>query len=88
MEFSWPLAIGLFLASLVLDAVFALYTVAVIKTQAFRAASLSLATYLLYAIGLLKFIDNNLYIIPLSLGAFAGSYAVVKYEAVKKSRKA
>lgn len=87
MEFNWLLAVGLFFASLLLDAIFALYTVAVIKTQALRAASLSLVTYLLYAVGLLKFIDNNYYIVPLALGAFAGSYMVVKYEAVKKARK-
>jgi phosphotransferase system glucose/maltose/N-acetylglucosamine-specific IIC component len=86
MEFNWLLAVGLFFASLVLDAIFALYTVAVINTQAIRAASLSLVTYLLYAVGVLNFVDNKWYIVPLSLGAFAGSYMVVKYEAIKKKR--
>lgn len=86
MEFNRLIAVGLFFASFALDAIFALYTVAVIKTKALQAASWSLLTYLLYAIGLVNFIDNKWYIIPLSLGAFAGAYAVVKHEALKKQK--
>jgi uncharacterized protein YebE (UPF0316 family) len=85
MEFNWLQAIGLFFASFALDAIFALYTVAVMKTKPLQAASWSLLTYLLYAVGLVSFIDNKWYLIPLSVGAFAGAYAVVKYEAIKKA---
>jgi hypothetical protein len=87
MEFNWLAAIGLFFASFLLDAVFAIYTVAVVKLQAFRAATMSLLTYGLAAVGILSFVDNKVYLIPLSLGAFAGSYVVVKYEAIQKSKK-
>jgi uncharacterized protein YebE (UPF0316 family) len=87
MEFNWLLAVGLFFASFALDAIFALYTVAVMKNKAFQAASWSLLTYVLAAVGLVSFIDNKWYLIPLSLGAFAGAYAVVKREELKKSKK-
>jgi hypothetical protein len=87
MEFNWLQAIGLFFAALVLDAIFALYTIAVIKSKALLAANMSLLTYVLGAVGVVSFVHNKWYIIPLSLGAFVGSYAVVKYEAIKKDRK-
>jgi uncharacterized protein YebE (UPF0316 family) len=88
MEFNWFIAIGLYVAAFVLDAVFALYTVAVVKNQALRAASWSLLTYLLYAIGIVNLVENKWYIIPLSLGAFSGAYIIVKREALKNSKKA
>jgi hypothetical protein len=87
MEFNWLTAVGLFFASLLLDAVFALYTVAVIKKQALTAASLSLVTYLLMAVGILNYVENKWYIVPLSLGAFVGSYIIVRHEANKKKKK-
>ncbi len=86
MEFNWLIAVGLFFASFALDAVFALYTVAVVNTKALQAASWSLLTYLLYAIGLVNFIENKWYIVPLSLGAFGGAFTVVKWESFKKQK--
>jgi uncharacterized membrane protein len=84
MEFNWLQAIVLFFASAILDAVFALYTVAVVKSKALTASSMSLLTYLLMAVGILSFVKNRWYVMPLALGAFTGTYLVVKYEAVKK----
>ncbi|MDB5161450.1 MAG: hypothetical protein JWO96_830 [Candidatus Saccharibacteria bacterium] len=87
MEFNWLQAIGLFFASLALDAVFALYTIAVIKSKALHAAYMSVLTYVLGAVGIVSYVHNKWYIVPLSAGAFTGSYAIVKYEAVKNARK-
>lgn len=87
MEFNWFLAIGLFFAATFLDAIFALYTVAVIKTQPFRAASLSFLTYTLEAVGVVNYVNNGWYLVPLAIGAFVGSYAVVKRESNKKIKK-
>lgn len=87
MEFNWLLALGLFVLSSFVDAVFAMYTVAVMKTQAFRAASLSMLTYLLEAVAVVSFIDNIAYLAPLALGAFVGSYIVVKWEDDKKAKR-
>jgi hypothetical protein len=86
MEFNWLGAVGLFFASFALDAVFALYTLAVVKNKALQAGSWSLLTYLLMAVGILNLVNNKWYIVPLSLGAFGGAYSVVKWEAAKKDR--
>jgi hypothetical protein len=80
-------AIGLFFASFALDAVFALYTFAVVKHKATQAGFWSLLTYLLMAVGILNFVNNRWYIVPLALGAFGGAYAVVKRESLKKPKK-
>jgi hypothetical protein len=85
MEFNPLLAVGLFVAATLLDAIFALYTVAVVKTQPFRAASLSFLTYMLEAVGVVNYVNNKWYLVPLALGAFVGSYAVVKREEARKT---
>ena len=85
MDFNIFVAVGLFFAATLLDAVFALYTVAVVNTAPLRAASLSFLTYMLEAVGVVNYVHNKWYLAPLALGAFAGSYAVVKWEARKKA---
>jgi hypothetical protein len=87
MAFNWLGAVGLFFASFALDAIFALYTLSVMKHQAVRAGFWSLMTYLLMAVGILNFINNKWYIIPLALGAFFGAFAIVKWESQKKDNK-
>jgi len=87
MDFNWLGAVGLFFASFALDAVFALYTLSVVKHHSVRAGLWSAITYLLMAVGILNFINNRWYIIPLAFGAFLGAYAVVEWEARKKPQK-
>lgn len=86
MEFNWLWAAGLFVAASLLDAIFALYTVAVINTKPFKAAGLSFLTYTLEAVGVVNYVNNGWYLVPLAFGAFVGSYVVVKWEEVKKTR--
>lgn len=84
MEFNWLGAVGLFFVSASLDAIVTLTTVAITKHKAAEAASWSLLSYLLMALGILNFIHNRWYVIPLALGAFCGTYIVVAREAKKK----
>jgi len=85
-SFNWLGAIGLFFASAALEAIFALYTLAVTKHKALQAATWSLVSYGLLAVGILNFINNKWYVIPLGLGAFAGTYGIVKCETKKKKK--
>lgn len=86
MEFNWLGAVGLFFASFALEAVFALYTLAVTKHKALEASTWSLVSYFLLALGILNFIHNKWYVIPLAVGAFCGTYAVITWESYKKSK--
>lgn len=87
MEFNWLGAVGLFFASAALEAIFALYTFAVTKHKALQASTWSLISYGLLAVGILNFINNKWYVIPLALGAFGGTYAVVKWESMRSPKK-
>jgi hypothetical protein len=86
MEFNWLGAVGLFFASAALESIFALYTLAVTKHRAMEASVWSLVSYFLLALGILNFIHNKWYVVPLALGAFGGTYVVVTWEARKKSK--
>jgi hypothetical protein len=84
MEFNWLGAVGLFFASGALESIFALYTLAVTKHKALEASVWSLVSYFLLALGILNFIHNKWYVFPLALGAFCGTFLVVKWESNKK----
>jgi hypothetical protein len=86
MEFNWLGAVGLFFASAALESIFALYTLAVTKHKAMEASIWSLVSYFLLAVGILNFIHNKWYTIPLALGAFCGTYTVVTLE-IRKNPK-
>jgi hypothetical protein len=87
MEFNWLGAVGLFFASGALEAIFALYTLAVTKHKAMEASMWSLVSYFLLAVGILNFINNKWYVFPLAFGAFVGTYCVVKWESLKKPKR-
>jgi hypothetical protein len=84
MEFNWLGAVGLFFASAALDSIFALYTLAITKHKALQASTWSMISYFLLALGILNFIHNRWYVVPLALGAFCGTFIVVKWESRKK----
>ncbi len=86
MQFNLWYALLLFCLAGLLDAVYASYTFAVMKHKSLRAGALSSFIYFLSAIGILSYVDNKLYLIPLSLGAFAGTVCVVEFEKRKKQR--
>ena len=86
-NFNWLGAVGLFFASAALESIFALYTLAVTKHKALEASIWSLISYFLLAVGILNFINNKWYTIPLALGAFAGTYIVVTRESRKSPKK-
>lgn len=81
--FDWLLAAGVFIAYFVVDALYAYYTLSVTKHQAARAATAGAAMYFLLAVGVISYMQNYLYLIPLVLGSWFGTYAVVKWEGKK-----
>jgi hypothetical protein len=86
MDFNWLLALGLFIASSLLDAVFAIYIFAINKKQAHLAGVMSFLTYMLMAVGIVNYVNNKWYILPTALGAYLGTYLIVKYEERQSKR--
>lgn len=78
--FNFLLAALIFAAYIVIDALYAYYTLAVTKRNAFSSANSGLILHFLLAFGVINYVQNFLYIIPLALGSWVGTYFMVKYE--------
>lgn len=80
MHFNILYGVGLFFLAMALDAVYAMYTFALTKHQSALAGIMSGLVYVLGAVGVVSYVSNKLYLIPLSLGAFVGTIIVIEYE--------
>ena len=78
-EFSLLKAVTVFAVYVVFDILYAVYVILVGRNQAFRAALVSAALYSIGAYGVMTYLENPWYLIPLALGAFVGTYAAVRY---------
>ena len=76
--FDWRLALIVFLAYLAVDALYAQYTLNVVKFKSRSAATLGSLIYIIIAFGVLNYINNYLYIIPLAFGSWIGTFIVVE----------
>lgn len=83
-HFSFGIAALIFAAYLVIDALYAYYTYAVVKKNPFAAASTGSVMHFLLAFGVISYVDNFLYVIPLALGSWVGTYLMVRHEKVKE----
>jgi hypothetical protein len=78
-NFSWYTAALVFAVYVVFDILYALYVLFVSQKRAIAASCTGSVLYSLGAVGVMSYTDNVLYLIPLSLGAFVGTYIAVKY---------
>lgn len=89
-EFNWTTAVFVFLAYVLLDALYAVYTDAVGRHLAGRSAWLAMSIYAISAYGVKTYIGNPWYCVPLALGAWVGTYftvAFLRYQFIKKQSK-
>lgn len=77
-SFSLLTAAMIFFAYMLVDALYAYYTQMVIKKDPLKAANFGSAIYFISAIGVLTYIDNYLYIVPLVVVSWFGTYIVVR----------
>lgn len=78
-DFSWWTALTVFVVYVVFDILYALYVICVSQKRAIAASFTGSALYSLGAVGVMSYTHNVLYLIPLSLGAFVGTYIAVVY---------
>ena len=79
-EFDFGLAMLIFVAYLVIDALYAKYTYVVVEKKPVQAANIGLIMHFLLAFGIINYVGNFLYVIPLALGSWVGTYLVVRRE--------
>ena len=78
-DFNWTTAATVFVVYVLFDILYALYVLCVSRQQAVAAAGISAVLYSLGAYGVMTYLHNPLYLVPLALGAFLGTYIAVKY---------
>lgn len=71
-------ALGIFIVYIILDGMYAYYTLAVSERKPFHAATSGAIMHFLLAVGVLSYVQNYLYVIPLALGSWVGTYIVVR----------
>lgn len=86
LSFSWLTAFFIFLAYFVLDTMYVKYTLAVVGKNPVTAANFGGLMYVLMAFGIFNYTHNFLYVIPVGLGSWLGTYAVVLREKNKAAR--
>lgn len=77
-EFNILTALLVFCAYVIVDGLYAYYTLAVTDKKPIRAATTGALMHFLLAVGVLSYVQNYLYVIPLALGSWVGTYLVVK----------
>lgn len=85
-SFSWVIALLVFVAYFFVDMLYAYYTLAVARLLPSRAATTGAIMYFLLAVGILNFTQNPLYLLPLALGSWCGTYWIVSRERKKVQR--
>ena len=79
-NFSLQIGITIFFTYVLIDGMYAYYTLAITRKKPFASASVGAVMHFLIAFGVLSYVQNYLYIIPLALGSWVGTYLVVKYD--------
>ena len=82
-SFSWTTAIFIFLAYFFLDMMYVRYTLAVVSKKPVVAANVGSLMYILMAFGIFNYTQNFIYILPVGLGSWLGTYIVVAREKFK-----
>jgi hypothetical protein len=84
-NFSYITALIIFIAYLVVDGMYAYYTLAITKHKAITAATTGALMHFLLAFGVINYVNNYLYVVPLALGSWIGTFLVIKrYSLLRK----
>lgn len=86
-SFNIQLALLIFLAYLVVDGLYAKYTLHVTQYKPYSSATIGALMHFIMAFGVLNYVNNYLYVIPLALGSWLGTFMVVNYERKKSLKK-
>ncbi len=85
-EFSIVTALIVFIGYIVVDGMYAYYTIQITKRKAVHAATISGVMHFLLAFGVLNYVQNFLYVIPLALGSWVGTYLIVRHHKNQEQR--
>ncbi len=79
-SFNWLIASGVLIAYFIVDAMYAYYTLSVSRLNAFSSATTGSLMHFLLALGVLSYVENFLYIIPIAIGSWLGTFYIINKE--------
>ena len=86
-QFHISVAILIFITYFILDMFYAYYILCIESRQNLMSSFMAGMITSLSAFGVVSFSQNMLYVVPLFLGAFAGTYFTMKLKEILQSRK-
>ena len=86
-NFDINIAILIFVTYFILDMFYAYYILCIESRQNLMSSFMAGMITSLSAFGIVSFSKNMIYIVPLFLGAFAGTYVTMKLKEILQSRK-
>lgn len=88
-NFDFRLALFVFIAYILVDGLYAKYTIDVTRFNAYKAATTGTIIHFLLAFGVINYTQNWLYVFPLAVGSWIGTFWTVRKEKekIKKIKK-
>jgi hypothetical protein len=72
------IVVAVFVATMCIDALYALYTIRLVEKKALQAATFGSLIHILTAFTVISYTQNYWYLVPLVIGSFLGTYFVAK----------
>lgn len=85
-NFDFKIALLIFIAYIIVDGMYAYYTLQVTNKKPYSAAASGALMHFILALGVLTYVKNYLYLLPLALGSWIGTYIIVKREKELRTR--
>jgi hypothetical protein len=76
--FDYTVALLILVTYILVDGMYAYYTIAVVEKKPLLSANVGSAMHFIIAFGVINYVHNFLYIIPIAIGSWIGTYLVVK----------
>lgn len=83
-DLNFIIAGAVFVAYFIYDVLYTSFTLSVTGLKAGRAATISSMLYVIGTVGVLSYVENFLYTIPIIIGGWFGTYITVRREKMKK----
>lgn len=85
-SFDFGIGALVFVSYILIDALYARYTLSVVKLNEWSAATTGVIIHAFLAFGVINYTQNFLYIIPLLLGSWVGTFFFVRRERANRDR--
>lgn len=85
--FNFAIAALILVVYAITDALYAKYTLDVANCNEYKAATVGASIHFFIAFGVINYTQNWLYIFPLVIGSWIGTYFTVKRERINRTKK-